>query len=105
MIVVQFMMHKIFTNNIMENINNKYITKLNKIKNISKELDDINNYIKQNQLKYTHQLNECIRIFQLSNTYVNKIFQNKIQFTDSRVSFYNDICSIWMNRLIASVRS
>jgi len=53
----------------------KYITNLEKIKMLSKKLDNINVHIKQKQYENIYYLNEYIRIFNLSNIYVSKIFE------------------------------
>lgn len=60
----------------MNTVNNKYINKLNKIKKIFDDLDDVDNYIKEKQHINLKQLNEYIRILQLSNTYVSAILEN-----------------------------
>ena len=54
----------------------KYTDKLDEAHKLSLELDKIDNYIKQNQIKYTLQLDQCIRIFQLSNMYASQILEN-----------------------------
>ena len=60
----------------MSVIQNKYIHKINQINTILKQLDSIDNYIRKKQSTDIIQLNECIRIFQLSNTYITKILEN-----------------------------
>lgn len=56
---------------------NKYINKLKKLSILSKELDNIDEYIKKNQNKNNYYLNEYIKLLELSNVYISNILKQQ----------------------------